>query len=170
MDGVLHMFHYRGEQDVPIIKDQSRHRSFTRTKISSTPTLCDCTLYRKKTRKWKKKKKQKTDFHMQGGGTRVPPATPPAPLAPSDPVATTRQAYLRSLSLSSTPRHGLAALHDSFTATCVADTPLMFLNFTSLILTTDGRRSCACQWIPPVSPAIDKSLRFTPSISGFFWL
>lgn len=72
MDGVLHMFHYRGEQDVPIIKDQSRHRSFTRTKISSTPTLCDCTLYRKKTRKWKKKKKTENRFSYARGRHKRP--------------------------------------------------------------------------------------------------
>lgn len=77
-------------------------------------------------------------FHIQEGGTSVPPATPPATLAHRDSVATPRLTYLRSMSLSSSPWHGLAPLQDSLTATCVADTPLMFLNLTSLIFTTDG--------------------------------
>lgn len=81
-------------------------------------------------------------LHMQEGGTSVPPATPPATFAHRDSVETPRLTYLRSMSLSSKPRHGLASLHESFTATWVADTPLMFLNLTSLIFTTDGRCSC----------------------------
>ena len=79
---------------------------------------------------------------MQEGGTSVPPTTPPATCAHCDWVATPRLTNRRSMSLSSSPRHGLASLHDSFTATCVADTPRMFLNLTSLILTADGRCSC----------------------------
>ena len=80
----------------------------------------------------------------------MPPITPPATFVHRDSVATPHLTYLRLTPLSSSPWHGLALLHDSFTAICIADTPLMFLNLTSLILTTDGR--CACMNRPSQRP------------------
>lgn len=74
---------------------------------------------------------------MQEGGI-ISPNERPFTLTQEETATSPATLYLKSMSLSSTSSHGTASLQTRFIATFVPVSPVMFLNFTLLISTSDG--------------------------------